>query len=129
MLVAFLLRSDAELTVQRDRSPNCVRLSNGDIRNSYTLKILNKRREEAHFRLSVEGLPSAVLGSRRRRYRRCVGIPDLGGAPRRSRHLPVLVTVPSKDAPAGSKPITFEVREASQARRASHDAVFVGPAR
>ena len=62
MLVAFLLRSDAELTVQRDRSPNYVRLSNGDIRNSYTLKILNKSREEAHFRVSVEGLPSAALG-------------------------------------------------------------------
>ena len=42
ILVTFFLRTDTELTVQRDRSPNFVRLSNGDVRNAYTVKILNK---------------------------------------------------------------------------------------
>ena len=129
MLAAFLLRSDAELTVQRDRSPNFVRLSNGDIRNSYTLKILNKRREEAHFRVSLEGLPSAVLAFVGADTDGAAESPSLVVHPDAVGTFRVLVTVPAKGAPMGSKPITFQVHEASQARRASHDAVFVGPGR
>ncbi|MBN9542152.1 MAG: cytochrome c oxidase accessory protein CcoG, partial [Alphaproteobacteria bacterium] len=41
----------------------------------------------------------------------------------------VLVTVPAGHAPAGSKSITFTVHDSARARRASHDAVFVGPGR
>ena len=62
MLVAFALRTDTELTVQRDRNPNFVRLSNGDIRNSYAVKVLNKRQTPQHVRLDIDGLPSAQLG-------------------------------------------------------------------
>lgn len=129
MSVAFFLRTDTELTVQRDRSPNFVRLSNGDIRNSYTVKILNKRRLEQHFQISLEGLPSAALGF--------VGaeVEGSGNAARLTVHpdavgtFRVFVTVPAAAAPAGSKSITFAVREGAHGSRASHDAVFVGPAR
>ena len=62
MLVAFVLRSDTDLSAQRDRSPNFVRLSNGDIRNSYTVKISNKSQTGQRFQLAVDGLPSATLG-------------------------------------------------------------------
>jgi cytochrome c oxidase accessory protein FixG len=121
MLLAFLLRTDTELTVQRDRSPNFVRLSNGDIRNSYTVKVLNKTRDQQRFVLSVEGLKGAVLGH--------VGDSGLIVHPDSVGTFRILVTLPAKAAPAGSKSVEFIVRDRQGRRRASHDAVFVGPAR
>ncbi len=128
MVGAFLLRTDTELTVQRDRSPNFVRLSNGDIRNSYTVKIVNKTRSPQRFELALDGLPAARLGY--------VGaeVEDSGGASRLVVHpdavgtFRVFVTVPRAAAPAGSHSIEFAVR-ADGRQRAEHDAVFVGPAR
>jgi cytochrome c oxidase accessory protein FixG len=61
MLAALLTRPALELNVQRDRNPLFVRLSNGDIRNGYTVKILNKVHQTRHFRLTVDGLPDAVI--------------------------------------------------------------------
>ena len=49
------------LDVLRDRNPLFVTLSNGDIRNGYTLKILNKRREPRRIALAVEGLAGASV--------------------------------------------------------------------
>jgi polyferredoxin len=129
MLGAFLLRTDTELTVQRDRSPNFVRLTNGDIRNSYTVKVLNKSREVRHFRLQTDGQAGAVLGfvgaevEGQGNDARLTVHPDAVGTFR------VFLTVPSSKAPSGSKSIEFSVRDDNGRRRASHDAVFVGPAR
>jgi cytochrome c oxidase accessory protein FixG len=61
MLGAWLMRSAAELTVLRDRAPLFVQLSDGSIRNSYTVKILNKSHATKTFQLSVDGLPGASL--------------------------------------------------------------------
>jgi cytochrome c oxidase accessory protein FixG len=122
MLVAFVLRTDTELTVQRDRSPNFVRLSNGDIRNAYTVKILNKRQQEQQFELAIDGLPGArvtFVGD----DGRLVVHRDAVGTFR------VLVTLPAGAAPVGSKPVAFSVRDANGRDRASHEAVFVGPNR
>jgi len=49
-------RSTVEVTVQADRAPLFVRLSNGDIQNAYSVKILNKRRDATHYRLDVTGI-------------------------------------------------------------------------
>lgn len=61
MLFSLMNRSDTELTVQRDRAPLFVALGDGDVRNSYTVKILNKTREDRDYRLSVDGLPQARI--------------------------------------------------------------------
>ncbi len=129
MLAAFVMRSDTELTVQRDRSPNFVRLSNGDIRNSYTVKILNKRRDEQRLELVLDGLPSAALGYAGAEVEgagpttRLLVHPDAVGTFR------VFVTVPARAAPAGSHSVEFAVRDTAGRERATHGAVFVGPAR
>jgi len=129
MLVVFALRADTELTVQRDRNPNFVRLSNGDIRNSYAVKVLNKRRTPQHVGLEIDGLPSAQLGfvgadvEGSGRTATLTVQPDTVGTFR------VFVTVPAAAAPAGAKPITFTVRDEAGSGGASHDAVFVGPGR
>jgi cytochrome c oxidase accessory protein FixG len=124
MLGAFLLRSDAELTVQRDRSPNFVRLSDGSIRNAYTVKILNKQRGEQSFALTVEGLAGARLSSVGTEATSSLVVhPDAVGTFR------IFVTVPASAAPAGSRSIGFAVRDGAGHVRASHGAVFIGPER
>jgi cytochrome c oxidase accessory protein FixG len=61
MLVAVYLRTTLEVNVLHDRSPAFVLLSDGAIRNAYTVKILNKRHEPREYRLDVIGLANAAL--------------------------------------------------------------------
>jgi cytochrome c oxidase accessory protein FixG len=61
MALALMLRSDTELHVLRDRSPLYVQLSDGAIRNGYTIKILNKARQSRSYLLSIQGLTDARL--------------------------------------------------------------------
>ena len=61
MAVSFGTRSDLEINVIKDRKPLYVTLSDGAIRNGYTLKILNMANAPRHFALSVEGLTGPTL--------------------------------------------------------------------
>jgi len=103
MLAAVLLRSTVEINILHDRNPPFVLLSDGSVRNAYTVKILNKMHEPRVFSLSTQGLPGALLtivgnngdGNIR------VGTDDL-------REVRVLVTVPvSYLAPQARTATTF----------------------
>jgi cytochrome c oxidase accessory protein FixG len=61
MLYTLLTRSPLELTVQHDRNPVFVTLSNGDIRNGYNVNILNKAHEDAIYHLHLKGIKHATL--------------------------------------------------------------------
>jgi cytochrome c oxidase accessory protein FixG len=61
MLAAWLNRSILEVNVLPDRNPGYVRLSDGSVRNGYSVKILNKLHEPRRYRLSVDGLPDASI--------------------------------------------------------------------
>ncbi len=61
MLYALIARPPVELHVLHDRNPLFVQLSNGSIRNGYTLKILNKTHEPRVYELSVEGLSNPEI--------------------------------------------------------------------
>ena len=61
MLTMLALRGNLDVNVLHDRNPVAVQLSNGDIRNGYTVKILNKRSDAGTFRLGISGLPGAGM--------------------------------------------------------------------
>lgn len=61
MLSALLNRTPLEFNVLHDRNPLFVQLSNGDIRNGYELKILNKTHEAQEYKLTVIGLDNPVV--------------------------------------------------------------------
>ncbi|HEU4378286.1 MAG TPA: cytochrome c oxidase accessory protein CcoG [Hyphomicrobiaceae bacterium] len=88
MLAAWLNRTTLEINVLHDRNPPYVLLSDGGVRNGYTVKILNKLHEPREFALDVRGLEQARLA--------IVGV-DAGAAVRVTtddlRELRVLVTV------------------------------------
>ncbi|HXV23486.1 MAG TPA: cytochrome c oxidase accessory protein CcoG [Alphaproteobacteria bacterium] len=65
MVVALAMRSNVELSVLPDRAPLFVRLSDGAIRNGYTLKLSNKTHQDRAYAVSLEGPVGArfsVLG-------------------------------------------------------------------
>ena len=62
MLVTLLNRSQLAVNVVPDRNPLYVQLSDGAIRNGYTVKILNKKQEERTFHLVIKDLPGATMG-------------------------------------------------------------------
>jgi cytochrome c oxidase accessory protein FixG len=127
MLGAFLLRSTLTVTAIRDRAPLFVRLSDGGVRNGYTIKLANKTREAeplillleapAGFRLAVQDvghdaegrplLPTRADGLTQ--YRAFVTAPP--GTP----HL------------AESTPITFRLLDPRGRTAAREASVFLGP--
>ncbi len=61
MLYALFTRSVMELHVLHERNPLFVQLSSGEIRNSYTIKILNKTHQDRNYALSVDGLNYTLI--------------------------------------------------------------------
>ena len=61
LLVTLLSRDRLEVNVQHDRNPQFVTLSDGSIRNGYTVKILNMIPEPRVIFLKIEGLPGATM--------------------------------------------------------------------
>jgi polyferredoxin len=59
ILWGYTSKSTYEFNVLKDRSPPFIRLSDGRIRNGYTLKLVNKSTDVRTVDVSVEGLPEA----------------------------------------------------------------------
>jgi polyferredoxin len=103
MLYALTSRSDLALNVLHDRNPLYVRLSDGSIRNAYTIRVINKRGEEQRVALAVEGLDGAEA--------EVVGAADdmtVTVGPDRTAEARLLVTL--RAAPSGSHPLTVTAR-------------------
>ena len=127
MLVALWGRTTLELNIQHDRNPPFVRLTEGGVRNGYTVKILNKLHEPRTFALTLKDLPSAMLSM--------VGA-DGGAAlevtvPTNTlREVRVFVTVPRdqlqklRDA---STAATFEIRDIGSGNTATRGTLFQAP--
>lgn len=59
--VAAMSKSELEMNVIAERNPFYVQLSDGSVRNAYTIKILNKRYEPHTFTLATTGIDGAIL--------------------------------------------------------------------
>jgi len=58
--VAFATKTTATLSVQHDRDPVSVKLSDGSLRNAYTVKLLNKSSGPHTYALSVAGVDAKI---------------------------------------------------------------------
>ncbi len=122
MLFSLITRSDLNLSILRDRNPLFVTLSDGAIRNGYTVKITNKQHNERSFRLVLEGLPESrlsVVGSGVNPEALAVG-PDSLASYR------VFVTVPGASLRDTATDIRFRVVDRSGIET-TNDSVFRGP--
>ena len=126
LVFALLSRDRLEVNVQHDRNPVFVTLSDGSIRNGYTVKILNMVPEPRTVIFSLEGLPDATMAIN--------GIdlpPDRVFAipvdPDKLRALKVYVTQPKDSVEAGSTPFRFVAEDRQSFEIDTYDANFEAP--
>lgn len=122
MLAGLMTRAPFELHALHDRNPLFVRLSAGDVRNSYTVKILNKTHEDRDFTLTLEGLPQAKLrieGAGKPDAAHVKVLADSVGQFR------VLVTLPPDSPPVARHDIVFRLVDNATGRSESVASMFV----
>ena len=125
MFTSLATRGTVDVNVLHDRNPLFVTLSNGDIRNGYTIKILNKEDAARAYTLSLEGVPAASMtvvgqdvGS---------GPPMLAAGGDTVASYRVFVSVPSAALANEAVPVTFVLTETVTGETDRHDSVFRGP--
>ncbi len=127
MLYALLTRESLGLSVLHDRNPLYTPLSDGSVRNGYTLKISNKTHDGRNFVLTLDG-PAGATAMR-------VGGDTAGAAP----HFPVgpdqiasfrvFVTVPAGALTDESAALTMILSDPGSGTRAVEETSFRGPAK
>ena len=126
ILVALTTRDRIQVNVQHDRNPVYVTMSDGSIRNGYTVKLLNMRTEPRTFTLSLDGLPGATMT--------ITGIDeppartfDVPVDPDQLRAVRVFITQPRDAVTPGDTPFRFIADEPLFAESDTYDAVFEAP--
>jgi cytochrome c oxidase accessory protein FixG len=126
MLYALLTRSLLDVNVLHDRNPVAVRLSDGSIRNAYTVRLLNKRGFDRVIAIDVDGPVNATV--------HVVGIdsvtpdrPTIVVGRDQTAELRVLVTAPADSNPEKSIPVRFHVTDVGLGEVASATDNFVSP--
>jgi len=127
LMVFKLATRDSEgISVIHDRNPMYVRLSDGALRNAYTIRIVNKQLKHRNFIVAVEGLPSSLVDF--------VGLPpradgrqlvDVG--PDQTREVRVTVTDYSSEPPPPSTPVVFSLIDVDSGQVAQMRDHFFGP--
>jgi cytochrome c oxidase accessory protein FixG len=102
----FIGRSSIGVASMHDRNPLFVRLSDGSIRNAYTVRVINKALEERSFELGVSGLPQLRVEALGTAVIRDDAF-SVGVGPAQTREMRVLVTVPPGSTGPASQDITF----------------------
>jgi polyferredoxin len=128
MMIYTLATRDSEgISVIHDRNPMFVRLSDGAIRNAYTIRIVNKQLKHRDFILGVDGIPSSLIDF--------IGLPpradgrqlvDIG--PDTTREVRITVTDYSVTSPAPSTSILFSLIDIDSGEVAQMRDHFFGPA-
>jgi cytochrome c oxidase accessory protein FixG len=127
MLVALLNRTTLEINVLHDRNPPYVQLSDGGIRNGYTVKILNKLHQPRAFSLAARGLEGAHLAIVGMDADAPIEVTTDG-----LRELRVLVTLPpAAVARTASGTVDFElvVRDVASGQETARTTLFQKPSR
>jgi polyferredoxin len=129
MLTALLLRPDLDVSVLHDRNPIYVKLSDGGVRNGYTIKLLNKLYEPGSYRIGVAGLPGATLSivGHDRETDPVVTVP-----PDDLQSLRLYVTLDKKAVaalPGAATEFSFVISDVANHTTAEHGATFQGPER
>jgi len=126
MIYVLATRGTLDVNVLHERNPLFVALSDGGVRNDYTVRLLNKRPTARSFTISVLGVPGATMQT--------PGVGHGGGnqisvevGQDQSRELRISVQVPANQVPAKSVNIRFEVKDSASGETAAATDHFVPP--
>jgi cytochrome c oxidase accessory protein FixG len=125
MIFTLATRDSEGISVIHDRNPMFVRLSDGSVRNGYTVRIVNKHLKKREFALGFNGLPATLIDF--------VGLPpredgelwiDVG--PDQTRELRVVVTDYGLPPPASTR-VVFRLTDVATGEQAETRDHFFGP--
>jgi cytochrome c oxidase accessory protein FixG len=126
MLYTLATRDSEGISVIHDRNPMYVRLSDGALRNGYTIRIVNKQLKYRDFIVSVDGLPSTLVDF--------VGLPPRSDGrqlitvgPDQTKEVRLVVTDYSSTPPPPSTSILFKLIDIDSGEVAEMRDHFFGP--
>ncbi len=126
MLFSLLNRTFTTLSVLHDRNPLYVKLSDGSIRNNYTIRILNKKPQTRVFILASNGIPTASISA--------IGTPFSAGnlpifevGPDTTREILIQVIAPKEAKLQQSTDITFRLTELGTGEVVTSASHFIAP--
>ncbi|HUW74444.1 MAG TPA: cytochrome c oxidase accessory protein CcoG [Methyloceanibacter sp.] len=125
MLIALVTRPELEVNVLHDRNPLYVRLSDGGVRNGYTIKLLNKLYLPRAFSIGVEGLPDAKIDLIGHEGGAVVPVP-----PDNMQSVRLYVTLDKASVtalPGAATPFNFVITDIANNARTEHAVTFQGP--
>lgn len=120
-------RATMDMNIQRDRNPLFIQLSNGDIRNGYTFKLINKASHERQFEFKVEGLPGDFkvwVSEHEKQNKTSLTLRGLADDVTTYRILISTNLPPSKE---GAFPILISLRDIETGESLHEESVFRGP--
>jgi polyferredoxin len=126
MVWAMLSRSSIDVSVLPDRNPLFVKLSDGGIRNGYTVKLVNKHQVPRRFKIEltgIDGLTTTIVGHDD-------ATAPIEVAPSNVKALKVFAAVPRerlKNLTSDSTPLTLTVTEVDGNASSSRDTSFRSP--
>ena len=124
LVFALFIRPDIELTVAPVRNPTFVTLSDGSIRNTYDVRLLNKHGEDRLFRITLKGDPTLRIQLEGTPY-------ETVTVPANATHLQkVYVIAPPSSGPGQAERTEFRfwVEDLTNGDRAYKDTIFNGAA-
>jgi cytochrome c oxidase accessory protein FixG len=126
LLYALFTRDRLEVNVLHDRNPQFVTLSDGSIRNGYTVKLLNMIPEPRTFVVSIDGLPGATISviGIDAQLDRSVTVPV---DPDHLKTLKLFVRLPRERVPAPATNFTFFVQDTASPDSDRYVATFNAP--
>ncbi|MBZ8132076.1 cytochrome c oxidase accessory protein CcoG [Afifella sp. IM 167] len=123
MIVTLAMRDRLDINVLHERNPLFVTLSDGSIRNTYTVKLLNMQPQLKTFTVSLEGLPGATMWFQGGEEQRGPSF-EAAVQPDRVRELRVFVI---KDGVKASEDFDFVITDQQTGESDSAEAQFHGP--
>lgn len=120
MMYSLLTRSPVEMDVLHERSPLFVKLSDGDIRNAYTINILNKTHDDQAYILTIEGLDYKSMRIQAAQDLAPDHLPVFADS---VGHFRVFVTAPKPKE--GRIEFSFRVRNAITGEEVSRETIFL----
>lgn len=126
MLYMLLIRDRLEVNVQHDRNPVAIKLSDGSIRNGYTIKLLNMVPEPRTISLQIDGLPGATMNIND--FEEVKGqSADIAVEPDKLRALRVFISVPPQSLKMGQTSFNIVVKDKQSFETDTYKAVFEVP--
>ncbi|MBL4602811.1 MAG: cytochrome c oxidase accessory protein CcoG [Emcibacteraceae bacterium] len=127
MFYSLMNRSEIDVNILRDRNPLFVQLSSGDIRNGYTVKIMNKSTAEQQYSIEVDGIENLHI--------RIDGVDkfDEHGAPiitvtrDKLRSIKLYISIPRNSLTADSMDVRFKIKSIDNDAQDVQVTSFKGP--